>query len=93
MGYGVKENVMTQTLVVFKVQYIIKMIKLLKSVKMLVIDNGLGKIIFLREWFNVSDGWCKIKPSLNNEIFKCYFCPTPFPNRNKGKRIEIIVYY
>ena len=24
MGYGVKENVMTQTLVVFKVQYIIK---------------------------------------------------------------------
>ena len=43
MGYGVKENVMTQTLVVFKVQYIIKMIKLLKSVKMLVIDNGLVK--------------------------------------------------
>lgn len=41
MGYGVKENVMTQTLVVFKVQYIIKMIKLLKLDKMLVIDNGL----------------------------------------------------
>ena len=38
-----KKNVMTQTLVVFKVQYIIKMIKLLKSVKMLVIDNGLVK--------------------------------------------------
>ena len=36
-----KKNVMTQTLVVFKVQYIIKMIKLLKSDKMLVIDNGL----------------------------------------------------
>ena len=36
-----KKNVMTQTLVVFKVQYIIKMIKLLKLDKMLVIDNGL----------------------------------------------------